>query len=248
MIEKAFIKQGIKNVQLEDYMRKHLKSAGFTRLEIVKTPLVTRIVVNVTNPGLAIGKGGQNIRTLTKELGEKFGIDNPQLEIKEIEKPQLDAQAMSDLLSSLIERGFSWRSVAFRVVRVIMNAGALGVEIIISGKLGGKGARKKKQRIALGYMKKAGEQVRLVDFGMKTSYPKQGAIGIKVRIIRPDVVFPDKIKIRDIIAKKRADEEKENERIAKSAEDAEKAQAKEAPVAEETVVKGEAAVKIEEGK
>ena len=74
MIEKAFIKQGIKNVQLEDYMRKHLKSAGFTRLEIVKTPLVTRIVVNVTNPGLAIGKGGQNVRLAAKLTGWKLDI------------------------------------------------------------------------------------------------------------------------------------------------------------------------------
>ena len=236
MIEKAFIQQGIKNVQLADYMRKQLKSAGFTRLEIVKTPLVTRIVVNVTNPGLAIGKGGQNIRTLTKEIGEKFGIDNPQLEIKEIERPQLDAQAMSDTLAGLIERGFSWRSIAYKIVRDIMNAGALGVEINISGKLGGKGARKRKQRIAEGYMKKAGAQVQLVDFGMKTSYPKQGAIGIKVRIIRPDVVFPDKIKIMDIIAKKRAAEEKEKEKIAQSAEEAEKA-LQEAPAAEETAEK-----------
>ena len=226
MIEKAFIQQGIKNVQLADYMRKQLKSAGFTRIEIVKTPLVTRIVVNVTNPGLAIGKGGQNIRTLTKEIGEKFGIDNP----------QLDAQAMSDTLAGLIERGFSWRSIAYKIVRDIMNAGALGVEINISGKLGGKGARKRKQRIAEGYMKKAGAQVRLVDFGMKTSYPKQGAIGIKVRIIRPDVVFPDKIKIMDIIAKKRAAEEKEKEKIAQSAEEAEKA-LQEAPAAEETAEK-----------
>ena len=237
MIEKAFIKQGIKNVQLWDYLRKELKSAGFTRLEIVKTPLVTRIVVNVTNPGLAIGKGGQNIRTLTKEIGEKFGIDNPQLEIKEIEKPQLDAQAMSDLLSSLIERGFSWRSVAFKIVRDIMNAGALGVEVIISGKLGGKGARKRKQRIALGYMKKAGEQTRLVDAGMKTSYPKQGAIGIKIKIIRPDVMFPDKINIREVIAKKRADEEKENAKIAESAEESAKAQPAEEPAAEKTAEK-----------
>ena len=236
MIEKAFIQQGIKNVQLADYMRKQLKSAGFTRLEIVKTPLVTRIVVNVTNPGLAIGKGGQNIRTLTKEIGEKFGIDNPQLEIKEIERPQLDAQAMSDTLAGLIERGFSWRSIAYKIVRDIMNAGALGVEINISGKLGGKGARKRKQRIAEGYMKKAGAQVQLVDFGMKTSYPKQGAIGIKVRIIRPDVVFPDKIKIMNIIAKKGAAEEKEKEKIAQSAEEAEKA-LQEAPAAEETAEK-----------
>ena len=57
MIERTFIKQGIKKIEMEDYLKKELEKAGFTKLEIVKTPLVTRIVLNVTKPGLAIGKG-----------------------------------------------------------------------------------------------------------------------------------------------------------------------------------------------
>src|SRR3989339_1491440 len=117
MIEKAFIKQGIKNVQLEDYMRKHLKSAGFTRLEIVKTPLVTRIVVNVTRPGLAIGKSGQNIKSLTDAIQKNYGIENPQLEIREITNPNLDAAAVANKLKALIERGYSWRSVAYKTLK-----------------------------------------------------------------------------------------------------------------------------------
>ena len=206
MIERIFVEQGIKRMELEQYLKKELDKAGFTKAEVLKTPLVTRIVVNVTRPGLAIGKSGANIRTLTETLGKRFGIENPQLEIKEITQPALDAQAMADKIKSLIERGYSWRSVAYRTLRDIMEASAQGVEIIVSGKITGKGGRKKQQRIAEGYMKKVGDQVKLVDYAKAAAYPKVGAIGIKVRIVHPDTVFPDKVSISEILKKKAAGE------------------------------------------
>jgi len=214
VIERVFIKQGIKKVELERYLKKELDGAGFTHLDIVKTPLVTRIVLNVTHPGLAIGKGGKNIRRLTEEIGEQFGFENPQLEIKEIENPELNAKAMVDKMTSLIERGFSWRSVAFRSVRDIQSAGAQGIELVFSGKLAGKGGRKRKHRIASGYMKKVGAQTELVDYAKASAYPKAGAIGIKLRIIRPEVVFPDKVNIADVMSK----EEPKEETVAKTVE------------------------------
>lgn len=199
MIEKVFIRQGMNKVELDKYLSNELYNAGFTKSEIMKTPLVTRIVVNVTRPGLAIGKSGSNIIQLTETIGKKFGIDNPQLEIKEIEKPELDAQAVANKFKALIERGFSWRSVVFKTMNDIQNAGASGVEIIVSGKLAGKGGRKRKQRIAFGYMKKVGEQAKLVEYGYASAYPKVGAIGIKVKIVRPETIFPDKELIADYI-------------------------------------------------
>ena len=217
MIERTFIQQGMKKIELENYMKDHLEKAGFTHLHIVKTPLVTRIVLNVTKPGLAIGKGGQTIRQLTEDIETKFGINNPQIEIKEIENPTLDAQATVDKMVSLLERGFSWRSIAFRTVKDIMAAGAQGCELVLSGKLTGKGGRKRKQRIAEGYMKKVGHQTELVDYAKKSAYPKADAIGIKLRIIKPDTQFPDKIKIREIIEKKKAPiAEKEDEDAGKT--------------------------------
>lgn len=203
MIERIFIEQGLKKIELENYMKQQLEKAGFTHLDIVKTPLVTRIVLNVTRPGLAIGKGGQAIRQLTKEIEEKFGISNPQIEIKEITNPNLDAKATVDRIVALLERGFSWRSIAFKTVKDIMAAGAQGCELILSGKLTGKGGRKRKQRIAEGYMKKVGNQIKYVDYAKRSAYPKAGAIGIKLRIIRPDVKFPDKFDVKEAIAKQK---------------------------------------------
>lgn len=207
MIEKFFVEQGIRKVELDRYLSKELEKAGFTKSEIVKTPLVTRIVVNVARPGLAIGKSGSNIQQLTETIAKKFRIDNPQLEIKEIENPSLDAQAVANRMKAAIERGFSWRSVVFKTMNDIKNAGAKGIEIIIGGKITGKAGRKRKQRYFYGYIKKVGEQAKLVDYAKTTAYPRVGAIGIKVKIIRPDTIFPDKVKISDYIKKAEKEEE-----------------------------------------
>jgi small subunit ribosomal protein S3 len=215
MIERFFIEQSMKKIELENYVKSQLESAGFTTLEIVKTPLVTRIVLHVVRPGLAIGKGGTTINQLTQEIGKKFGIENPQIEIQEIKHPELDAQANVDKIVSLLERGYSWRSITFKGMQDIMNAGAQGAELILSGKLAGKGGRKRRVRIAQGYIKKVGNQVRLVDFAKANAYPKPGAIGIKLRIIHPGVEFPDKADINKFIEKA-----KEADAIEKQAENA----------------------------
>lgn len=203
MIEKMFVKQGLKKVQLHQYLKKELGRAGFTGFDMVKTPLVTRIIVNVSRPGLAIGKGGQNIRTLTETISKVYGVDNPQLEIKEITTPDLDAKSVCDKMKNMIERGFAWRSVAFRTVQDIERAGAQGMEVILSGKLAGKGGRKKQVRFIKGYMKKVGDQTKLVDEAKVTTYPKVGAIGVTVRIIRPGVFFPDKVDVKQVLRERK---------------------------------------------
>jgi small subunit ribosomal protein S3 len=216
LIEKTFVIQGIKKLEIDDYLAKELDKAGFTKSEIMKTPLVTRIVVNVTRPGLAIGKSGSNIQTLTETIAKKFGIDNPQLEIREIQNAELDAQAVANKIKALIEKGFSWRSVVFKSLQDVKKAGAQGVEIIVSGKITGKAGRKKKMRFADGYMKKIGEQARLVDYGAASAYPKVGAIGIKVRIVKPNTIFQDKLKIEDYIKKKEQNDSVEPKQEAES--------------------------------
>lgn len=237
MIERTFVQQGLRKIELEEYLKKEMERAGFTKTEIIKTPLVTRIVVNVTNPGLAIGKGGSNIKNLTNIIEKKFDIDNPQIEIRQIPIPEFDAQAQADKIKNLIERGINWRSISYKVVRDILKAGAVGVELILSGKLSGKGGRKRKQRIAEGYMKKVGHQVELVEYGKASAYPKAGAIGIKVRIVRPDTVFPDKVSLPELFeeekeeepleVKEQEDKKEVKEEAEKEAEEGEKEEEKE---------------------
>ncbi|MCD6434400.1 MAG: 30S ribosomal protein S3 [Candidatus Diapherotrites archaeon] len=222
MIEREFIEQGFKKAQIEEYLKKELGKAGFSKADILKTPMVTRIVLHVSRPGLAIGKGGKNIERITEEVAKKFGIENPQIEIMEIPNPALDAQTMADKIATLIERGYSWKSVAYRTVQDIIEAGAQGVELILKGKLAGKSGRKRKYRLAYGYMKKVGDQTKLVDYAKSTAYPKVGAIGIKLRIIRPEVVFPDKVNIAEIAKEKLEAMEKTAEEKKEKAEEEKK--------------------------
>jgi len=211
MIERTFIQKNFNRMELEDYLTKKLDRAGFSHLEIIKTPLVTRIVLHVAKPGFAIGKGGSTIKTLTEVIAQKYKIDNPQIEIQEIKNPNLNAKILAERMASMIQREFSWRSIAYKLVKDVVDAGAQGVELVVKGKLSGKGGRKKKVRIAYGYMKKLGDQTKMVDYAKAASYPKAGAIGIRLRIIHPDVIFPDKVDIKKIIAAKKgtANEAKE---------------------------------------
>ncbi|MEM4598366.1 MAG: 30S ribosomal protein S3 [Candidatus Diapherotrites archaeon] len=202
MIEKHFVRQGLKKMMLEKYLEPELRSAGFIGVDVIKTPIATRVIVMVTKPGIAIGKKGKAIKNLTKELEEKFGYENPQIEVQGVNNPELNAKACVDRIKTLIEKGYSWRSVVYRVVEDAISNGAQGIEVVLQGVLAGKGNRAKHERIAKGYMKKAGEQAYLVDYAKGVAVPKIGAIGIKVRIIRPGVVFPDKRKLSDIIKAK----------------------------------------------
>ncbi|MDD3083909.1 MAG: 30S ribosomal protein S3, partial [Candidatus ainarchaeum sp.] len=199
MIERTFIKKNYNKMELENYLTKKLDRAGFSHLEIIKTPLVTRIVLHVAKPGLAIGKSGSTIKLLTEVIAQKYNIDNPQIEIQEIKQPNLNAKIIAEKMASMINKGYSWRSVSFRSIKDIMAAGAQGVELVFKGALGAKGARKRKQRIVLGYMKKIGDQAKLVDRAKASANPKIGAIGIKLSIIRPDVIFPDKIDVKKVV-------------------------------------------------
>ena len=200
MIERTFIKKNFNKMELENYLDTKLERAGFCGMDIIKTPLVTRIVLHVAKPGLAIGKSGSTIKMLTEKIASDYSIDNPQIEIQEIKNANLNARILAKKMASMIERGYSWRSVSYRMIKDIMDSGAQGVELIVKGKLSGKGGRKRKQRIAIGYLKKRGHQSKYVDKFKAAAYPKAGAIGITLSIIHPEVIFPDKIDVNEVIA------------------------------------------------
>jgi len=213
MIEKTFIQKNFNKMELEDYLTKKLDRAGFSHLEIIKTPLVTRIVLNVAKPGFAIGKGGSTIKLLTEVIAKKYKIDNPQIEIQEIKNASLNAKVQAERMAGMIQREFSWRSIAYKLVKDVIDSGAQGVELIVKGKLSGKGGRKKKVRIAYGYMKKIGNQTKWVDYAKAAAYPKSGAIGIKLMIIHPEIVFPDKVDIKKVVASMKAVETESKEQL-----------------------------------
>ncbi len=191
-IERKFIDNSIIKLKISRYLQKELVRAGFSRVDIQKTPVLTRITVYVLSPGKVIGRAGSTINTLTETIRTKFSVENPQINVMEVENKMLEPMLVARDIAEKFERGLNARKVIQNALRIIIENGALGAEIIASGKLAAKGARGKTIRKSIGYIPKAGNVTELVREAAATSYPKYGAIGVKVRIVPPGTIFPDR--------------------------------------------------------
>jgi small subunit ribosomal protein S3 len=183
MLKEYFIKQGIKEAQIEEFIRKKFPLGDYSRTELQRTPLGIKIIIYTNKPGRIIGKSGKNINEMTEAVKRRFGLDNPQLDVKVIRNPNLDPRIVAKQIASALEKGYNYKKIGNLTIKRIMGSGAIGAEIIISGKLGGgKGITGKFQE---GYLKHCGEPVRtLVDYGFEEAQTRPGKIGIKVKIMR----------------------------------------------------------------
>jgi small subunit ribosomal protein S3 len=208
-LAKHFIEQGIRLMQINEYLRSELVRAGFAGIELQKTPLGTRITLKTSRPGLVIGKGGKRIQEITDVLQERFNLELPQIEVEEVSNPDLDAQIMAERLAYSLDRGRHYRRAGYYILRKVIDAGARGVEIIISGKVTSQRART--QIFRAGTMSKSGQPAQIgVDKGVAQCIQKSGVLGIIVKIMRADTVMGDEIKIKeDLLAQAQAKKESE---------------------------------------
>lgn len=182
-VEKYFVKEGMKESQIEEFLRDKFDRAGYSHADIQRTPLGTRITVFAEKPGLVIGKSGRRINEITDEIKGKFELENPMLDVKEVENPYLDAQIIANKIAKNIERGGFYKKIANFYLQKIIEAGAIGVEIRIAGKLGGE--RGRFQKFKEGYIKHAGYYAdNLVDDGYATATIKLGKVGVRVKILK----------------------------------------------------------------
>lgn len=189
--ERKFIEDPLLQYQIMKYLEKELDRVGLAGIDIQRTPVVTRITLEVMNPGKIIGRGGSVINRLTDSLQKEFKIQNPQISVVEVRNPILEPRLVGKRAAKMVEMGKKVRSVLHFLLREIMTNGAIGAELIISGSMS-KGSRSKRMRVAAGFIPKAGEVVRLVREAHVVSVTKYGVIGIFVRIVPPGTVFPDK--------------------------------------------------------
>ncbi len=193
-IEKKFIEEGIRRSQMNEYFIRELERAGYGGMEINRTPLGTHITIYAEKPGMIIGKSGKTIRRVTRELDTIFELDNPQLDVQEIEIPELNAQIMAQRLATALERGWYFRKAGQSTLQRIMDAGALGCEIILAGKL--TGPRSRTEKFLAGYIKHCGKPAEeLVDKGYAVAKRKLGIIGVKVLLVPPGIKLPDDIRL-----------------------------------------------------
>ncbi len=192
-VERAIIKRGMKRAELEEFLEKELENAGYGGVDVRRVPMGTRVALYVERPGIVIGRKGRSIKDLTETLEKEYDIENPQVEVVELKTPELNAKVMAKRLAFMLERGISSRRAGYIMLRRIMRAGARGVEIVISGKISGE--RHRSQRFYDGYLKKAGEPaLNLVSYGFAEAKLKLGMVGVKIRIMPPNVRLPDEIR------------------------------------------------------
>jgi small subunit ribosomal protein S3 len=131
-VERKFISEGVRRVRVEKYLTKELKRAGFGGMDIARTPLGTQVTIFAEKPGIVIGKGGKVIRQLTLDLAANYGVDTPQVDVQQVPNPNFNAQIMAERLANAIERGWYFRKAGSSIMRRVMDAGALGCEVIIA--------------------------------------------------------------------------------------------------------------------
>ena len=194
--EHQFIEDGLRRSQINEFFAEELGRAGYGGMDVAKTPMGTQIVLKAEKPGMVIGKGGKNIRKITTELEERFDMDDPQIDVQEVDEPDLNAQIVADRLANALERGWYFRKAGHTTIDRIMESGALGAEIVLSGKV--TGARSRVEKFNRGYIKHNGEPAQeVVDHGQGVAVMKLGTIGVDVKIIPPGAKLPDDFDVRE---------------------------------------------------
>ena len=189
-VEKKFVAEGISKALVNEYLAEELERAGYGGMVMNRTPMGTQITVYAEKPGMVIGKGGKLIRKITRDLDRRFHLDNPQIDVQDVGRGDLNGRVVANRLASSLERGWYFRKAGQSMMRRVMDAGALGCEIVISGKL--TGPRSRTEKFISGYIKHSGKPaVDLVDRDYSVAVKKLGVIGCQVRIIPPDVRLPD---------------------------------------------------------
>ncbi len=198
MIERKFVSQNIKEFLVKDYLFKELSRVGLSDVKLQRTPLGEKIIVVASRPGLVVGKGGSNIARLTRVLKEKFNLENPQIEIEELQDPRGNAAVTAEMIANSLEKFGTarFKGVGHKALGTVMDSGALGIEVLISGKI--PSSRAKTWRFYQGYLKKCGDvSITGVDEAKQVAKTKTGIIGVQVKIMPGTTVLPDKVKILD---------------------------------------------------
>lgn len=202
MEERKFVQLKKEELGVKEFIKRNLGKGRISSVQIEYTPIGEKIIVSTTKPGFIIGKRGEKITELTETLKRRFNLENPHIEIQEITTPEFDAQNIADELALSLERlgNLKFKVIAYRMIERIMKAGALGVEIVLSGRLPSK--RSKTWRFSQGYLKKTGDSAKVVHRAEAISQTQPGISGIKVSILSPDAKLTDRITINDEIKSK----------------------------------------------
>lgn len=200
MIEKKFIKEKKQEFKIKEFIKKQLGKGKISEVKIERTPIGEKIVITTAKPGLVIGRAGENIQKINSSLKQKFKLENPQIEISELQEPIFDAQTVADNIALSLERfgPLSFKLIAYRELDRIAKAGALGAEIRLNGRLPSE--RSRSWRFAFGYLSKTGATTNIVNRAQSKAFTRPGVVGVRVAIVPKNTKIPDKIELNKKIS------------------------------------------------
>jgi small subunit ribosomal protein S3 len=189
------------DIELREYLMNKLKAAAISRVVIERPAGRARISIYAGRPGLIIGKKGQDIEDLRKDLAKRAGIE-VSLNIIEVRKPEIDAKLIAESIAQQLERRVAFRRAMKRAVQSAMRLGALGVRINCAGRLGGAEIARtewyREGRVPLHTLRAE------VDYGEGTAHTTYGACGIKVWVFKGEVLAHDPMAQDKRLAEKQA--------------------------------------------
>ncbi len=194
MIEKKFIKKNVENLMIESYIKKKWKDAGISKVEVFRTPLGYKITIWALRTGILSGREGETLTQIAEDLKKKFNIENPVIEVKRVENPFLDPNIVAFLAVKYFEKygRLRFKAIGYNLLRRVMEAGARGAEIYISGPI--PGDLHHTWPFRAGYLPKSGESHKtLIKSAIEQVRTPRSAIGIKVFILPPDAKMPDEV-------------------------------------------------------
>lgn len=193
MEERKFVGLKKEEYKIKEFAKKYLGKGKISKITIEYTPIGEKVIIRTNKPGLVIGRGGEKIESLTTVLKKRFSFENPHIEIQEIKNKNLDAQSIADEIAISVENlgSLKFKTIAYKYLKQILDSGARGVELKLSGKL--PSARARAWRFKRGYLKKVGDSSKVVDKAKAIAQTKSGTVGIEVSILSPDIKIHDHI-------------------------------------------------------
>lgn len=173
------------DLKIRKFLEKKLKDAGISTIEIERNAKRCEVIIHTSRPGVIIGKGGEEIENLKKEIS-KLVNEEIQISIVDIKKPDLDAKIVADSIAAQIENRASFRMAQKKAIRNVMKAGAKGVKTLVSGRLNGADIARSE-----GYSEGTIPLHTLradVDYALSEADTTFGKIGVKVWIYKGEIL------------------------------------------------------------
>lgn len=180
-----YAKNLLNDIEVREYLMKKLEKASVSKITIERPAQNARVTIHTARPGIVIGKKGEDVEKLRKEIGAKMGVP-VHINIEEIRKPDLDAKLVAMSVSSQLERRVMFRRAMKRAVQNAMRQGAKGIKIQVSGRLGGAEIARaewyREGRVPLHTLRAD------VDYSAHEARTTYGIIGVKVWIFKGEIL------------------------------------------------------------